>query len=276
MKFDRFLKFVHNLPPIMWVLFCLFAISFTICTYAIVHTSKLTLEKHHLKTTQEKIQQDTQHIKQDIKDFHPEKTQLDKTITEANLTQEQSNILESINAALESCRAVLSSLQPLHSSWQIEITGTYQDFYCFLKTLNSSNSASFAILHLKISFTENTPNITLTMQLETNYQVYKNPETSRSKTPKQNMILSDPFRKSTSNENPDQETALSTWPLSCLNLTGMLIKDQQSLAILSDPNGNIYSIRPGDKIGPEKSTIQAIQSNKIIINDKQEISFKSL
>ncbi|MFA6409260.1 MAG: pilus assembly protein PilP [Gammaproteobacteria bacterium] len=270
MKFDR------NLPPIMWLLFCLFASLFTICTYAIVQTSKLTMEKHHLQTTQEKMQQETQYIKQDLKNFHPEKIQLDKTRTEANLSQEQSNILENINTALESCGAVLNSLQPLHNSWQIEIKGNYQDFWRFLKTLNSSNSATFAILHLKISSTENAPNAALLMQLEANYQAYKHTETLPSDATLRNEVLSDPFRKSTSTENPDQETALSTWPISCLNLTGTLIKNQQTLAIISDPNGNIYSIRPGDKIGREKKSIQSVKVDKITFNDKEEISFKSL
>jgi len=86
--------------------------------------------------------------------------------------------------------------------------------------------------------------------------------------------LRDPF--SSDDLKNHYPLGLDFWPVARLNLVGIVQQEKRGLAIVADPNDDIYKVVAGDKIGREQRIIAVLGQGEIILEkEKNQASSNS-
>ena len=155
------------------------------------------------------------------------------------------------------------------------------------KTLNleKSNQATVAIptqnLNSKITFVfyKNTAqpltylDAILSKTNSQNTISIANKDESQIKSTEKNY-LRDPF--SSDDLKNHYPLGLDFWPVARLNLVGIVQQEKRALAIVADPNDDIYKVVAGDKIGREQRIVAVLGQGEIILEkEKNQASSNS-
>jgi len=225
-----------------------------------------------------------------------------------NLTLQ--NVIAKIYKIAKKNNFIIQTLQPVIQQkgndseecfLNIEATSNYTNLIGFMhalltgsatlplltKTLNleKSNQATVAIptqnLNSKITFVfyKNTAqpltylDAILSKTNSQNTISIANKDESQIKSTEKNY-LRDPF--SSDDLKNHYPLGLDFWPVARLNLVGIVQQEKRALAIVADPNDDIYKVVAGDKIGREQRIVAVLGQGEIILEkEKNQASSNS-
>lgn len=173
-----------------------------------------------------------------------------------------------------------------NQTWQLEIFGEYKNLILFIfHLLKSQTTKPIKINSLEISpltkNTEETQNQILLLRclLELTDLEKLSPENPGFNKPlsfKPTKITIQDFYKNPfaleKNILNHQPLGINFWPIDNLKIIGVLENNNEKIAIISDPNQDIYQVTTQEKIGQEQKTIQQINTNSILLNDGTVLS----
>lgn len=214
-----------------------------------------------------------------------------------NLTPE--NVIDKMSRIAKKSNLMIQSIQPVTQQKEndseeyvlnIDAISNYKNFIEFMNALvTGSTSLPLLIKTLNVEKPIQTTVVTATQNLNSKiaFVFYKNTakplinlDTVLSKINSQNtmsmintaesqikstakLYFRDPF--SIDDMKNHYPLGLDFWPIARLNLVGMVQQAKRGLAIIADPNDDIYKVIVGDKIGREQRIIVSLDKGEIIL-----------